>query len=231
MAPDRPTLIRSTTGEEVADALREQIMEGELAPGTPLREVGLASEFDVSRRTVQDALAVLSIEGLVRHERHRGARVAQLTRDDVEDLFMIRLELELMAARHVSQASPAAREELEKAYEELRIATSVGRAGEIVSRDLDFHRAVVGLLESPRIDVFFGTIASEMRFALAIVESIARESSTRPKEALREHAEIRDALLAEDTEVASKLITAHVVTYRDRLVAASVASDGEAESA
>ncbi|MBS1882126.1 MAG: GntR family transcriptional regulator [Actinobacteria bacterium] len=206
-------------------------MEGELAPGAPLREVGLAAEFDVSRRTVQDALAVLGAEGLVRHERHRGARVAELTRQDIEDLYMIRLELELMAARRVAQASAAARTELEHAYDELRIATAVGRAGDIVSRDLDFHRAVVGLLGSPRIDVFFNSIAAEMRYALSILESIAQESSKRPKDALREHAEIRDALLAEDTKLASKLITEHVVTYRDRLVAASIADDARSAAA
>ncbi|MBS1887616.1 MAG: GntR family transcriptional regulator [Actinobacteria bacterium] len=212
------TLTRSTTGEEVADALREQIMDGTLAPGTPLREVGLAEEFDVSRRTVQDALAVLAGERLVRHERHRGARVAQLTRADVEDLYTIRLGLELMAARRAREASPAAREGLEHAYEELQIATSVGRADDIVARDLDFHRAVVGLLESPRIDVFFGTIASELRYALSILESFVQEASKRPKDALREHAEIRDALLAGDEKLAARLITEHVDTYRERLV-------------
>ncbi|MBS1677507.1 MAG: GntR family transcriptional regulator [Actinobacteria bacterium] len=205
-------------------------MDGTLAPGTPLREVGLAEEFDVSRRTVQDALAVLAGERLVRHERHRGARVARLDRADVEDLYMIRLELELMAVRQAKAASAGAREELERAYDELRIATSVGRAGDIVARDLDFHRAVVGLLESPRIDAFFSTIASELRYALSILESYAQEASTRPKDALREHAEIRDALLGGDEKLARKLITEHVTTYRERLVSAVDEEEREADA-
>jgi DNA-binding GntR family transcriptional regulator len=205
-------------------------MDGTLAPGMALREVGLAEEFDVSRRTVQDALAVLAGERLIRHERHRGARVAKLTRADVEDLYMIRLELELMAVRRAAKASDAAREELERAYDELRIATSVGRAGDIVVRDLDFHRAVVGLLESPRIDAFFSTIASELRYALSILESFVQEASTRPKDALREHAEIRDALLAGDQKLAAKLITGHVNTYRERLVSAVDEEEREDEA-
>jgi DNA-binding GntR family transcriptional regulator len=220
-------LARTTTGEEVADALREQIMDGRLTPATPLREVALAAEFGVSRRTIQDALSVLAGEGLVRHERHRGARVARLTRSDVADLYAIRHGLELMAARRSPDASRASREHLSTAYEDLRVATSVGRASEIVRRDLNFHAAVVGLLESPRIDRFFGSIASEMRYALSMLESFEQEASRRPGEALGEHAEILEALLAGDVARAERLITAHLVTYRDLLMEALGAEDEE----
>jgi DNA-binding GntR family transcriptional regulator len=203
-------------------------MEGSLPPGTPLREVGLAGEFDVSRRTIQDALTVLAGEGLVRHERHRGARVAQLSRADVQDLYAIRHGLELMAARRSPEASEMAREHLKAAYEELQIATSVGRAADIVRQDLNFHAAVVGLLESPRMDRFFSSIACEMRYALSILESVEQESSRRPREALHEHAEIRDALLAGDVALAEQLITTHIVTYRDRLIDSLPDGDGTA---
>jgi DNA-binding GntR family transcriptional regulator len=206
-------------------------MDGTLAPGTPLREVGLAKEFDVSRRTVQEALATLGTERLVQHRRHRGARVAQLTGRDIEDLYMIRLELELMAARRAAQASEESRSELERAYEELRIATASGLADEIVARDLAFHQAVVGLLDSPRIDVFFKTIASELRYALSILESYMQETSKRPRDALREHVEIRDALLAGDSRLATKRIGEHVESYRNRLVSALAEDEGGEGSA
>jgi DNA-binding GntR family transcriptional regulator len=210
----------------VADALREQIMDGSLAPGTPLREVGLAGEFDVSRRTIQDALTILAGEGLVRHERHRGARVTELSRNDVEDLYAIRLGLELMAARRSPEATELGRDHLKAAYEELQIATAVGRADEIVRRDLDFHTAVVGLLESPRVDRFFSSVASEMRYALSMLEAVEQESSRRPREALSEHAEILDALLEGDVPRAEQLITTHIATYRDRLIGSLVEREG-----
>jgi DNA-binding GntR family transcriptional regulator len=222
----RTHLARTTTGEEVADVLREQIMDGSLAPGTPLREVGLASEFDVSRRTIQDALTLLAGEGLVRHERHRGARVTVLSREDVEDLYAIRLGLELMAARRSPEASELVRDHLRTAYEELQIATSVGRPEEIVRRDLDFHTAVVGLLDSPRVDRFFSSVASEMRYALSMLEAVEQESSRRPREALSEHAEILDALLQGDVPRAEELITTHIAFYRDRLIQSLVERDG-----
>ena len=199
-------------------------MDCTLTAGTPLREVTIAAEFNVSRRTVQDALALLSAEGLVRHERHRGSRVAQLTRADVNDLYAVRLGLELLAARHAPQASEAARERLRAACEDLRVATSTRRASEMVRRDLDFHRAVVGLLESPRIDRFFGTIASEMRYALSLLESVSQDAATRPQEAFEEHVEILGPLLAGDVTSSERLITQHVAIYRDRL-AESIRSD------
>jgi DNA-binding GntR family transcriptional regulator len=213
----RGVLARTTTGEQVADDLRAQIFSGALPPGEPLREAGLAADYETSRRTVQDALAVLATEGLVRHERHRGAKVAQLARGDVEDLYRVRLALESAAAKAVGAASSTARQLLTDALEHLRDATNSGDPYRIVECDLNFHRAVVGLLESPRVDAFFASIAMEMRFALTMLESVAQEANDRPDEAFAEHRAIHDALLKHDVQRAESLIYEHVAVYRDRL--------------
>ena len=213
----RGVLTRPTTGEQVADDLRAQIFAGRLLPGSALRETSLASEYDTSRRSIQDALAVLAAEGLVRHERHRGAKVAQLSRRDVEDLYRVRLTLESMAARAADTSDPADRTALTRALDDLRRATDTGSALDIVASDVDFHRAVVGLLGSQRIDEFFTAVATEMRFALTVLESVAQEAQMRPEEAFAEHEAIHDALLAGDLDRAETLIGEHVAVNRDRL--------------
>jgi DNA-binding GntR family transcriptional regulator len=222
MAGERPSraslLARTTTGEQVADALREQIMLGDLAPGAPMREVTLADDFGVSRKTVQDALAVLASERLIRHERHRGSKVAELSRVDVEDLYRVRLTLEGEAARIAGNFTHGAVDRLGAAFNDLEIATTIGKADEIVRHDLEFHRAVVGLIGSERLDAFFAEIAVEMRYALSILESAYKESSERPAAALDEHRAIRDALLSGDPDLSSLLVSEHVITNRDRLI-------------
>src|SRR5215210_9170663 len=55
----------SSTSDRVAEAVREMLFAGELAPGEPLREAALAETFDVARSTVREALQVLATEGLV----------------------------------------------------------------------------------------------------------------------------------------------------------------------
>jgi DNA-binding GntR family transcriptional regulator len=204
------SLSRQTTAEEVAGVLRETVMTGKLSPGAPLREAALSEQFDVSRRTIRDALGVLEREGLVHHHRHRGARVTQFEAEDIRDLYRVRRTMELAAAREVQDAPAEAIRALTDAFERLSDATRLGRAEEIVLRDLGFHQAIVGLLGSARCDRFFADISVEMRYALAILEASYQESSVRPEEALNEHHAIYRALLDGDSATAVTLITEHI---------------------
>src|SRR6266566_4908415 len=67
----------------VADILRERIVEGELPPGTPLRDVALSAELGVSRNTLREALLALHEEGLVVQQLHKGTTVRTLSAADV----------------------------------------------------------------------------------------------------------------------------------------------------
>jgi len=214
------SLRRGTTAEELASVLREMIMTGALAPEEQLREEHLSVQFDVSRRTVRDALGILAHERIVRHYRHRGSRVVRFSEDDIHDLYGIRRTLESAAARAVRRAPADRLDDLKRAFDELSHATSTGVAADIVRRDLEFHRAVVALLDSPRFDEFFSTIAVEMRFALAILETAYAESEQRPDEALEEHREIYAALAARDVRLAKRLVEEHADANEELLVKA-----------
>ena len=89
----------SSRVDALADSLRGRILAGELAPGTPLREEALSSEYDVARHSLRSALRTLQGEGIVQIEPNRGARVKSLSTDDVRGLSELRLALEVEAAR------------------------------------------------------------------------------------------------------------------------------------
>ncbi|MDV6270804.1 GntR family transcriptional regulator [Rhodococcus globerulus] len=214
---------RSTTGEQVAELIRQGIMSGDIRHSSPLREEAIAAQFEVSRRTVRDALRILEGFGLVRHQRHKGTQVADFTTADIVDLYNTRLVLETAAAQRWCTATPTDAddllcEQLNAAFERLRTASEQHDAVRVVEADLGFHAAVVGLLASPRADRFFGSMAQEMVFAIAILEAKQRETETRPVEALAEHDAIRRALTDRDRARALRLINDHASTNRDRLV-------------
>src|ERR1700745_122560 len=78
----------------VADKLRDQIIRGEIAEGTQLRQDAIATQYRVSRIPVREALRQLDAEGLIAIVPNRGAVVPALSPSDVGELFSIRALLE-----------------------------------------------------------------------------------------------------------------------------------------
>jgi len=89
---------RSTPGL-VADGIRLAILRGQLAPGQALRQEELAKQFGLSRAPVREALRQLEAEGLVVSYPHRGTVVAELSPEDIEEVFLIRITLETTVLR------------------------------------------------------------------------------------------------------------------------------------
>ena len=109
------------------------------------------TEYDVSRPTAKTAISLLVHEGLLRREAHKSAYVPELSRKDVEDLFLVRIPLELEVVRLVGgqQAVPAA---AARAVDGPRSPARRGAAhSTFVEADLRFHRALVQAVDSPRL--------------------------------------------------------------------------------
>ena len=92
--------METTTGtkaDEIAFALEEAIVAGELAPGTVLRQEQVSERYGVSRTPVREALRRLAALGLVSFEPNRGFRVRTLSRESMWEAFLVRAELEGLA--------------------------------------------------------------------------------------------------------------------------------------
>src|SRR5262250_1585664 len=85
---------RQSLTSAVADKLRDQIIRGEIAEGTQLRQDAIATQYQVSRIPVREALRQLDAEGLISIVPNRGAIVPALSPNDIEELFSIRALLE-----------------------------------------------------------------------------------------------------------------------------------------
>ncbi|MDI3404752.1 GntR family transcriptional regulator [Streptomyces cavernicola] len=153
--------------DAVADRLRERISRGELPPGTPLRDAALAGELGVSRNTLREAVRLLVHEGLAVHQLYKGAAVKRLDVADVHDIYAARRCVELRAVEESVYSPTEALENLDRRVTEAERAAAAERWNEAGTFSLGFHRAVVHLLGSARLDRFFDTTAAQLRLAFA----------------------------------------------------------------
>src|SRR5438876_1786748 len=112
-----------TKADDLALALEEAIVSGEIAPGTVLRQEQLSEQFRVSRTPVREALRRLAALGLVSFVPNRGVRVRTLSRNELWEAFMVRAELESLAteiaARKMTDEALAELEACEKRFARL----------------------------------------------------------------------------------------------------------------
>jgi DNA-binding GntR family transcriptional regulator len=90
-----------STQEAVVVSLRARILDGKIEPGVRLPELELAAELGVARPTVRAAIQTLCHEGLLVREPNRSAHIPVLTRDEILDLFSVRIPLECLVVRAV----------------------------------------------------------------------------------------------------------------------------------
>ena len=105
-----------TKADDIALALEESIVSGEIPPGSVLRQEHLSEQFQVSRTPVREALRRLAALGLVSFVPNRGVRVRTLSREELHEAFMVRAELESLATEvAATKMSPDDLAELESA--------------------------------------------------------------------------------------------------------------------
>lgn len=130
-----------TKADELAQAIEQAIVTGEIAPGTVLRQEQLSEQYAVSRTPVREALRRLAALGLVSFEPNRGVRVRTLSREDLEEAFLVRAELESLATELAAPRFTA--EDVEELKEaEARFAEMTQRLTGGRTQDLDERRAL-----------------------------------------------------------------------------------------
>ncbi len=128
--------------ESAAAALRDAILAGRLAPGTQLREVHIAAELGVSRAPLREALRSLEEEGLVVRHAYRGAFVAEIGAETVEEIASLRIRLEPFAIQlALAQLRSAEGERLlQAALERIETCTASTDVPGTIDAHLALHR-------------------------------------------------------------------------------------------
>ncbi len=136
-----------STPDDILAQLRSDIVAGRFAPGAPLRQDELASALGVSHIPVREALRRLEAEGLVEIRPRRGAFVAALSGDELQELNEMRVALECCALRLAIPRTSQA--DLRKAARVLdKIDRNPSRWGEL---NTEFHRIIFEPAHRPRL--------------------------------------------------------------------------------
>ena len=165
VAPVPPTLTA-----RLAEELRDRVILGEFLPGQRLSENALAADLDVSRNTLREAFRLLTKDGLLRHEPHRGVFVVIPDHAAIIDIYRIRRLVECRAITGSEPNHPA----VARRREAVELAGARREAGDwrgVGSANMAFHAAIVDLADSSRLAAFYAQIAAELRLAFGLLDT------------------------------------------------------------
>jgi DNA-binding GntR family transcriptional regulator len=224
LAPDRTGGLHDTLSDRVTAELHRLILTGELPAGSALPIQELAERFTTSAMPVREALRRLAGLGVVEIVAHRGARVRELTEEDLADTYRMRLTLEPLAVSLAAERSDetVAREALEalERHERHREAGDLERARRAHT---DFH---FGLYRASGSRWLLRAIepvwqnSERYRFSARRGSAEAHGSVTDARRSHEEHIHILDAYRAGDATAAERAMREHLEGAMRRMQAA-----------
>jgi DNA-binding GntR family transcriptional regulator len=188
--------------------LREMILSGELAPGTPLSEYQLVRSLEVSRTPIREALSRLQSVGLVRGVPQRGMFVREMGPQDVVEIFEIREQLEPLAVRRFVEQGfdEALLAQLEREADEAPQLMAQGKLREGVILGSRLHDALIAAAGNSRLT----EILAELGDQIWLLSMVGIHAPGRPQEASREHQELLALIRARDADAAADFMRQHL---------------------
>ncbi len=196
---------RSASAQVVAH-VKEAIRAGRLSPGQRLLESELTGRLGVSRGPVREALAQLQVEGFIDIEPHRGARVHQLSRTEMAQLFEVRGLLAAnaakLAARQIGQDRNRSRMRAER-RRQLALRANPDLAA-YAAANVEFHTLVDEMSGNQLLASLLEGLQTRVGPFLSLAQSSSRDRL------LEHHLQIADAILAGDGGAAARAMRRHV---------------------
>ena len=206
-----------TLADRVFTRLQDDIVRGEIPPGSKVSETELAGRYGVSRGPLREAIRRLESRKLLEREVHVGTRVASLSFEDLIEIYYVREALEgqaarLAAERMTDQEVAGLHQVLAQHEQQQDIREDTAyfqREG-----DLDFHyRIIQGSHNRPLIRMLIG----ELYHLVRMYRYQFSTTANRPQKALHEHRRIIEAIESRDAEMAELLMRRHISRARENI--------------
>ena len=204
-------VVHNSLHDEAAAQLRERIFSGTLAPGVFLDEMALSTELQISRTPLREALKVLTAEGLVRHEPRRGCFVAEVTAQDLDEIFPVIALLEGRCAHEAAlRASDADLAALQGLHDKLARHAKARRINDYYSANFEIHETIIALAGNRWLAQTIGDLRKIVK--LARLQQL--HAPGRLEQSLAEHLAVFAALKARDPEGAEAAMRTHLLRQR-----------------
>ena len=201
------TLIRHSLHESLVAPLREMILSGELRAGEKVPEEQLCERFGVSRTPIREALKVLAAEGVLQILPHRGAIVARITEDQVNELFPIMASLERLAGNLAcTVASNQDIVRVRTLHDEMMKLYAAGDEPNYLALNRQIHDAFFVIAGNATLHAFYQQVLTRIHSCRFVM----RKTPEHWRVAVLEHEQMIAALEARDGDTLGSLLERHV---------------------
>ncbi|WP_084544654.1 GntR family transcriptional regulator [Derxia gummosa] len=199
---------RPSRADAVARRIADDIALGHFVPGERIDEHSLAARYGVSRTPVREAIKQLAASGLVHHQPNRGSTVAELSAEELGQVFEAIGEIEAACARHAAvRMTDAERTALADLHARARAAVAADDGATYADLNLQLHAALLAGAHNPVL----ARTAEALHAQVAAWRRTQFRQPERMAESFAEHAEIVEAVLARDAIGAHRAMRAHLV--------------------
>jgi DNA-binding GntR family transcriptional regulator len=200
--------------------LRTEILAGRLQPNERLIEADLVASLGVSRTAVRAALVRLAHEGLVEHERNRGAKVRLVGEQEAVEILETRAVLEGLIARKAAENATADDiAELREILDSMRTRLAAGDLLGSSEPNVQLHAAILRIARHGTVERLVSTLNSQLvRYQYRTILQPGR-----PDRSLAEHEAIVEAIAAGDGDAAEAAMRWHLSQVAEALRAAALA--------
>ena len=201
--------------ETVFLTLRKAILTGKLAPGERLTEIRLGNLLGTSRTPIREAIRKLELEGLVTIIPGSGARVAQITEEELQEVMEIRVALDALCARLASRRiTEEDKAKLRSSNVAFKEAIAKGDQIAITEADVDFHDVIIAAAKNSKLSSILERLADNLyRYRFEYIRDDQRYDRL-----VREHDILLQAILGGDEEKAAQAAMRHVENQRDSIL-------------
>lgn len=201
-------IVRKSLTDELVARVRDLIITGELEPGAKVPEAELCTRFGVSRTPMREALKVLAAEGLVVLTLNRGASVAKITQEEIDELFPIIGALEALAGEAACVR-----------ITERQLATLERLHGDMVARFREgdwlgyskLNRQIHEAIFDASGNAALAALYQQLLVRIHAVRFVARKTPERWQQAIDDHEQMMVALRARDGAALAGILRQHLV--------------------
>lgn len=198
---------------DLAGKLRFEILTERLRPDEKLTEQVICDKYGVSRTPVREALKNLETEGLIKMIPNRGSFVVGLSKDDIRDLFVLRMQDEILAVRWaIKRRTKDEMEALEESLDFMRFYTERGDTKRMRSINAGFHKNIALSSHNRLLIENLSRIQDYIRYSSRVLPYLESDLSV----LLKEHTAIFTAFRTGDPDAGEAAMKKHIVNSMKR---------------
>lgn len=193
--------------EKVYDTLKQMIIDGVIKLGERIIETEYSNKFQISRTPIREAIRMLELEGLVESQTTGGVIVKTLTREEISEIYKIRIALEsLIIEEIIKKINNQDIKKLEKVLKNTKKAFEVKDIEKVFSLFTEFNQILYDIASLPKVTGMINNI----NLYLKRFRKLSIDNPSRKEEAFEDHVQILEAIKNKELSTAISINRMHL---------------------